>query len=1157
MTGPLLVPVEVEALLVNDHVRNNEPFQRWQADFYNNLDDHHDPEPAPFESVDDFASDPSNNGVYLQWQLPQALRSGYLDPVSSATVFPLVPNRWLVTRSLRLPGQGDAAPEVTGWIVDGDFNDQGSGDGTAPYLDPTATAPAPAWIGRSWDLAQGPWQEPSGRTMFLTAVGCGLASFSTYQPYNENVLSFHDLLDGVPEQAELSYSVIGWYSDQDILAAGDLQARLAELGWSADQSLTAVSRSLYTGQALGLSWDNRADANPPDSDRPADFTVDAAIGHTTADAMSALPTTDDPAEHQLWTALQYGLLDELDVSQAAFDQATHAAWFGPAPPQYQWAITDRAPGPGGSAVPADESWLAQLNADQRDYDTKLGQLTELQKRLYGLWWLAGLPDNETTPDFRTGYPALRDDLAQKIAALQGEVAGLSAQLPSGSTRDALQQSIAAYAAAHGIVDNRELKRTVCPPFFHTPDPAIVLRNTGNSRRITRDTDLPCRTPGQLVTTVTIAGTPVTAPADPPTPDLTGLPETAALTALLAEHYLLGRAAASPATDQDQYVSALAEDLTDPAHLIVGTVAEFTESWRQPWMPLYLVWEIGIHRLPYRTGTSAGDATDNWAFDGTRYRWQGTDPAPQPATVRGRSILTALPPFNAAARLAQHASRHPDAPAAVNRLREAVAGLDLVSQTLDGINNWFLQRRSSIRLPAGDDVAVLAGSPRTPVPAPGDPDQVDAHFQPVRAGQFFLRNVMLVDNFGRACAVTTTQDQQFEQCRPYKAVSVTPDDGKIAADTPPACCFTELPPRLLQPARLDFTLAPETRAVCGWLLATHLNRADRALLVYGEDGAALGELRFVITPDHDRAVAWHPLPGSAHPDLDDPDFAAAYPELTAFLKALRDRGAPAFTSLLDVLDDVLSTRAAPAGVHTEHSLTELAGRPLALLRARLRFELSSGLLACGSWDRILSPATRDYLQDPWNIRLGDPDLPTDGLVGFFTGDDYGVLHTHGNPPQPDPYLNPITGAELRLPTSLAGDDESAENSARITLIADPWLAVHAITDILPSTALQLPDDTVRTALSRLRVAFRMDSLPASEQADRLVMPTPAAWQGTWSWSQRSRPAAGDAREADAPGWDTFPLTAASSAARLPHPTPAARSGYLQLADDLTDRQRSQS
>ena len=75
---------------------------------------------------------------------------------------------------------------------------------------------------------------------------------------------------------------------------------------------------------------------------------------------------------------------------------------------------------------------------------------------------------------------------------------------------------------------------------------------------------------------------------------------------------------------------------------------------------------------------------------------------------------------------------------------------------------------------------------------------------------------------------------------------------------------ELPPRLSQPARLNFRWLsadrdvgetndhPSTSPICGWVVTNFL---DSGLEIYAADGEALGE----ISPDPDHP--WRPVPGA--------------------------------------------------------------------------------------------------------------------------------------------------------------------------------------------------------------------------------------------------------------------------------------------------------
>src|SRR5438034_7591524 len=108
--SPLLIPMILEALVVNDHVRapknKIETFFRTQMD-YNSI--YLCGNAQPFLSENDIAFTgpddvngvtPSQyyNGVYLKWRLPKAFTHGTQDNASGVTTYPLVPNRWMVIR---------------------------------------------------------------------------------------------------------------------------------------------------------------------------------------------------------------------------------------------------------------------------------------------------------------------------------------------------------------------------------------------------------------------------------------------------------------------------------------------------------------------------------------------------------------------------------------------------------------------------------------------------------------------------------------------------------------------------------------------------------------------------------------------------------------------------------------------------------------------------------------------------------------------------------------------------------------------------------------------------------------------------------------------------------------------------------------------------
>ena len=232
--SPLILPMTVEALVVNDILRTNRnnSFVRNQMAYnamqmganaqpgIDNNDTYftaHSTVPVPPNNV---PAGQFYNGVYLKWRLPRAFTRGTHDSGQGVTRFPVVPNRWLI---VRYSGPLNAR-QATAWVVESDYLYPGNQNPSAMNASQVASiyvqleqgtqTPIGVPMGRNVQLATTSWSE-SGHDLRLTAMGPGNPAFAVYQPQCNNVFSFIDCLDGqVPET--LSYMVCGWYS-----ASGD------------------------------------------------------------------------------------------------------------------------------------------------------------------------------------------------------------------------------------------------------------------------------------------------------------------------------------------------------------------------------------------------------------------------------------------------------------------------------------------------------------------------------------------------------------------------------------------------------------------------------------------------------------------------------------------------------------------------------------------------------------------------------------------------------------------------------------------------------------------------------------------------------------------------------------------------------------------------
>ncbi|MEU8583780.1 hypothetical protein [Streptomyces abikoensis] len=1170
----LIVPVTVDALVVNQTLRQRPDggFRRWQPNF-NLLRHNQTPEPAPFTNEVPWSADGKDDteykkydGVYVRWELPEALRRGAARTAGGRTEFPLVPNRWLVVRYVK-----DQPQRLAAWVVESDFLDPEKGTSRfvhpfkAGVQDPSVTPFRSTVIttkaGRALDIGPGPdgaaWSEPAGsdasrRELFLTAVGPGLMTFHAYQPYHENVFSLHDPLTGIDKADAVDYQVVGWYSDpaqeelrrlltpEDATVAGVL----AGLGWTVDGGLPdgwTPGSTTYSGRVAGVAWDR--DGGIPASDRPDKSGVTIAVGssadeaHTamTALAHAALPedsgTALAPTDHALLHALSSGLTDTLDGPDGEIRtaQELHKGWFGQVPGGYVWRLAD-ATGQGNAsgdpksvtwsgAAPEQERWLAGLNALQDAHDKKARELAYLQQRLYALWFTHGLPvipRQYTREQLRAEIdPANPQGLAAEVARRRTELAEA-------------ERAVTAYAA--GRPDGCELRREALPPFWQVTDPSVVLAGTKGHTAAhaalsgSAKDGLPVRLPGQITGGVPVGGA---LPAPFAGLKAAGLPPVVA--ALLGEFLdQLGRNA--------------------------------LPQWRQPWKPLLYQWQVRHWNVPY----------GNWEFDGTRYQWQrGDADTNHTLDVTGRRFLVPLLQQTLGGGLDRHGAGDAAADA---------GDLDLLSQKLDGLTDRFAGRDKAPNLSPPGAIGDLVGDARNhlahrgPFPVPFE-DWQPSGFSQIRAGQFAMAALSVVDEFGQALDVLLPGDADY--LRPAVGDSLLPGD-KHAEDVLTER-FVQLPPRLLQPARLRFDFVDErqddklvdleagTTPVCAWIIPSYV---DRSLLCYAPDGTPLGELRLKLRADASSpdgvttVLGWDALPDSAVRTLD--DLATARPQLYACLRELVAKGPDAFADLLSTVDRAL-TGIDPGNPYGDEVLGALLGRPLALVRARLGIELDGPPVADPGWQYALDwrtplewdehgttgqdvPDQIAHVAYRWPVRLGNAGQQGDGLIGYFTETDYSAFHAVATPDTAAPtgYVSEI--GEANWPR-LAAD---SKEHTHLTLLLDPQAAVHATTDLLPVTDLRLPARFTRNAMAALKPALRLSpvlatarKLPASAPAgtpEPLALPFPASPQGTWDWAELDLPDGETTAH-----WEHRPIVRTDQNARLDEDGPVVRTGFLRLTN----------
>lgn len=1143
MSGTLLVPVALDAMVVTRRAQGL-AFRRWRQS-YTLLDTFNSPDAPAFDRNDDqFGVDPAHAGVYLMWTLPDALRRGVEQPDGTMR-FPPLPNRWLVTR-----WSGGEQRKTRFWMVESDW--LGPGDGFAVSENRQAR---PRKLGRV--VAIGDWRE-SGGPAFLTVESANGPLGLGYQPQAEDVLSLVDRdFDDVDPGQPLSYQVIGWHSrpQDDVLSwyrtvGGEAdQDPLAALNWRIDDGSsdqpggTGPDRCLYHGMIHSVPWDPQADSPTA---RPAASDIKIALGPTAADAVRALllpGLSDDPGHRRhvstTLAAAVHGLLDAMDAPDGLHDlrETVHDSAFGATGGATRWEIefTEEAravAAPGAPLSPptsAEVAALATLNARQRAWEGAAAALSSLQRDLHELWWSLRYYQANNLGDWGDIDGFDPDAAARQLDPATGGLAARVAAARERARQLTAARDQARQAAEAGLDKGRALRAVAQPRFRRTADPVLAMMGA-NHDPMPGGTALICRLPERILSAFDVDGGRLTVQAvtaGVEMPPLDPLPVADLLAPLLREAFLLDPGAI-PALARITGLAAgdIAAVQPTPANPQGSPpAAPGLRPWRAPWLPLYLEWEVEWHGLPYRRA----DGGTGWRFDGFEYLWTG-GPGAEPVRIGGRSMLAA-----GASRLYTGAMRS----AFGSELPES----DCLAQSLEGLHSRLAVRDPAAHRVADDGVVSRLVDERWSIPLlSGDQAAVDT-FEGIRSGHMRLTRLQLVDRFGQAVILLDGNNEL--EFRPYRAEQFIPQIPPAGQPRPER--FVQLPPRLLQDARVDFVFMahdadrdaheqPGDTPVCGWLLPNHV---DHSLVVFSPTGAPLGLLRRGSVADG-VPLAWDTLPDSPAPTI--ASVAVVSSHLGAFLAGLEQGGAAAFAGLLDLLD--LAYWSMDDGARGDDGfVSTLIGRPVALVRAEIGITLAETPIPHPAWANALTRRPARFAAYDFPARLGDGDDRGDGLIGFFLDKAYDRLYSP-NVRTATGWVAPGESAPLSL--RCQGPQEPPPRR-EVTLLMEPHIPIHVQTGLLPVKEIRLSSRWIDPALKAMEVPLRSGPLLCTWDwrtdgtdgaTERVVrMPCPASTLGQWLWSQ---PTGGPQEH-----WTHYAVEAAGQQPLFPPTPPTLNSGLLRL------------
>jgi hypothetical protein len=596
------------------------------------------------------------------------------------------------------------------------------------------------------------------------------------------------------------------------------------------------------------------------------------------------------------------------------------------------------------------------------------------------------------------------------------------------------------------------------------------------------------------------------------------------------------------------------------------------TWAQPWIPMWLEWEVKVEGLDPPT-------LDAWRLgsvdlEQTRQVIEGGS-----ATLSGRAQLTTGGTVTLHDAISDWLKREDALDTAsagevdeanedeFRTLDEAVSQLDVVTAALDGVRTQLLgfPMSDGLRRPNDDDKVITNPAPEKAPHA-------------LLAGCITLTRARLLDVFGRTLELPL-------------ATVATPARSTLAAQ-PGALAVT---PRLLRPSRWQFRLVDsatpagaegkearvdqiepslQTNPVAGFVMPDH---SDESLEVFGVDGSPIGELLHEAVSG---GVLWEIAPGREGPADAGPHYglSAAQLPLGSFAAGILAadaavrQGAPldpdskqesALSALLRAIDTTLWTVDTFAALGSEH-VAGLVGRPVAVVRAQLRLELKqpddvdlSNPQRAKEW----ADAEVEAARYAFPVRIGELTRSDDGVLGFFVDDDYSRFRLvdkaiAGSAPDAGRSRGHLGlyGAVSGMPETtpidhpyIAGTDDADTlmlhigQTVTLTIFMHPAGKASLTSGVLPRKAVALARDWVGHGLAAIAPSLRTGPVLVETDLDtegQVRLPKISVFGKDQNFLWRNTPAT----------WRTDAILAATQTALLPDAPAEFREGWIRVAPD---------
>lgn len=1112
----LVVPVNIEAMCLGKESNSDNSFTTDPYQF--NLLSHSDIIPLS-KQIKSIITTSMEKGIYLHWALPDGLTHAVenrsdKEGGNDRMVFPVVPNRWLVTRLTN-------GKDLKHWVVESDYlsetNDERAGQPIPKMPKQTDTDvienrnEAFGYLGRVLSLEE--WQkkkntDPGKAYKNLTAVGYGIPEFAASYQHSKGIFSFYDDdLEDFAGDVSISYFVTGWYetyhSSHPILKGSpEIEKLLETYRWclpegtktkeedgkkiaGVEETDKKLDQTYFSGSISGIVW-NRDKQYLNDLNYPE---INIAIGHNENEALSALMSGGSPQNEQLLNALQLEILEDViqpgsinalqnvdrKINDATFQSKDGGTYWQiePGNTENAWKTENKPVGLSGK--------LNNLNTIQKEADEWERLVASRRKQLY-LYWTASLTPN-------TDYqPELRFYLSEQIQDLKDNEKVLTAKKDKLSkAKNELKNQLE--SSDFELVEYRSAR------YYLPSEPVILFQGTkinaparyGGDGDHKPENTLLCRLGSQLIRN--FENIKVTDPIFPDT--FTDVPAEVIHDLLLNNpDYLHARDGLDQVERQEdesnRSIASGDNKNTDGKNISPSPVG--VNHWdHNPWLPLYFKYDVTYYPADSKVEGQfiSRCITDHFNLDHESDKLTAKNY--QVFSERGiqyqnTCLLSRHSKVNLQEKIKSYIKKYPeqeDLDAVLTTLLEAGDQLpDLLSQSLFGLNEALIGLKNTLQLPVVnyDKNATLqklsvAIHDCTEQSNTCELDNSDGtiHYHPLSAGLLKINSLVIVDAFGRNIEVPKN--------RLYRANSLMVSDQSITN--------VYLAPRLAVPCRLNVSWLdqnsiplnglPENSPISGWLIP---NFIDESIWLFTSDGEAAGELT---------ADGWQKTPGCTFENMEDAVVGnGVFKNVVLYLENNVNH-------FLARVRETFDTNQ-PENYRSLNTNTLFSGVPLAIARLTVLLEVE-GLPPVDFSDRSIEDEvneektnsvfdaenrfrrSRDLDKVNFPLLVGNNNHAGDGLMAYT--ESYTTFY----------YDNEEQTINL------------GSKALELCAVFDPRNAIHLHTGILPVKELRMPEYCYVDTLRKMQFAIEVHGLiTASPESGKPVkMPLPnTGGNGTWEW-----------------------------------------------------------